>query len=129
MPAFELLVMVVDEILKGAVNDLSTTRPQHLPLPRTEEAACSGLAARRLLSFLSSQIQPWLVSPPCYGLPGTNVLMTFQQGSKNVFMILLRDPDWTPNSAGHPHGLKTIPVFPRRLTATEGRSLQIVNTF
>jgi hypothetical protein len=46
-----------------------------------------------------------------------------------VFMILLRDPDWPPNSAGHPHGLKTIPVFPRRLTATEGRSLQIVNTF
>jgi hypothetical protein len=49
--------------------------------------------------------------------------------SKNVFMILLRDPDWPLTGAQHPHGLKTIPVFPRRLTATEGRSLQIVNTF
>jgi hypothetical protein len=48
---------------------------------------------------------------------------------QNVFMILLRDPDWPPTGAGHPHVLKTIPVFPRRLTTTEGRSLQIVNTF
>jgi hypothetical protein len=40
-------------------------------------------------------------------------------------MILLRDPDCPPNCAQHPHVLKYIPVFPRRLTATEGRSLQI----
>jgi hypothetical protein len=44
-------------------------------------------------------------------------------------MILLRDPDCPPNCAGHPHVLETIPVFPLCLTATEGRSLQIANTF
>jgi hypothetical protein len=33
------------------------------------------------------------------------------------------------NGTQHPHVLKTIPVFPCRLATTEGRSLQIVNTF
>jgi hypothetical protein len=49
--------------------------------------------------------------------------------AENVFMILLRAPDCPPNCAQHPHVLKYIPVFPRCLTATEGRSLQIINTF
>jgi hypothetical protein len=44
-------------------------------------------------------------------------------------MILLRDPDWPPTGAQHPHGLETIPVFPRGLTTTEGRSLQFINMF
>jgi hypothetical protein len=33
------------------------------------------------------------------------------------------------NGTQHPHVLKYIPVFPCRLATTEGRSLQIVNTF
>jgi hypothetical protein len=43
--------------------------------------------------------------------------------------ILLRDPDLPLNGTQHPHVLKYIPVFPCRLATTEGRSLQIVNTF
>jgi len=39
-------------------------------------------------------------------------------------MILLRDPDCPPNRA-----LKHTPVFPCCLTATEGRSLQVVDMF
>jgi len=50
-------------------------------------------------------------------------------GAKNVFKILLRDPDLPLNGTQHPHVLKYIPVFPCRLATTAGRSLQIVNTF
>jgi cytoskeletal protein CcmA (bactofilin family) len=47
----------------------------------------------------------------------------------NVLMILLRGPDGPPDSAQHPHGLKSIPVFSHGFPATEGRSLQIINRF
>jgi len=44
------------------------------------------------------------------GHPDPPSLFFLNGGSKNVFMILLRDPDWLPPSAQHPHGLETIAV-------------------